>query len=320
MIGVMVQAGAAPIRKTGTLPHGGATHTVASAAFDAGSSGRRLFGLSASGAQRGLHDALALSTALHRRLDLLNFYLNWPETFPGGALDAIQLAGVTPEITWQPWVATTGGDHRGVSLGAIAAGDYDRFIRQWAVSAARWKGPLLVRFAHEMNSNGLPWSAQAPGNSAQVYVAAYRHVVRIFRSAGATNVEWVWSPNVSYRGSTPLAQVYPGRRYVDIIGLDGYNSGTRVAGGRWRSPSEVFGATLAQVGALAPQVPILITETASSAAGGSKPGWIGQLFTYMHAQPDVIGVVWFNIDSRADWPLNDSPADLTAARAALGEY
>lgn len=280
----------------------------------------RLFGLSAAGPQRGLHDALALSSTLGRRLDLLNVYLNWPESFPSASLDAIQRAGVTPEITWQPWVSEADGTHRGIALKAIASGEYDQFLRQWALSAARWKRPLLLRFAHEMNSGGLPWSAQAPGNSAQLYVAAYRHVVRVFRAAGATNVQWIWSPNVSYRGSTPLAEVYPGAQYVDIVGLDGYNSGTDVAGSQWRSPAQVFGATLAEVSKLAPKVPVLITETASSAAGGSKPAWIRQLFSYMRAQPDVIGVVWFNIVSRADWPLNDSPADLAASRAALTDY
>jgi Glycosyl hydrolase family 26 len=320
MIGVMVEAAAAPDTHASARWQDDLARLAVPAALDTGGPTTRIFGLSAAGPHRGLDDALALSSELGRHLDLLNFYLNWPESFPTASLDAIDSAGATPEITWQPWVSEADGTHQGIALRAIAAGDYDSFLRRWAVSAARWKQPLLLRFAHEMNTIGLPWSAQAPGNTPQGYVAAYRHVVNVFRAAGATNVQWIWSPNVSYDGSTPLAQVYPGRHYVDIVGVDGYNSGTQIAGSQWRSPAQLFGPTLAQVRQVAPKIPILITETASSASGGSKPAWIGELFGYMHAQPDVIGVVWFNIASRADWPLDDSPADLAAASAALSAY
>jgi len=279
-----------------------------------------MFGLSADGPERGLRNALRLSSSLHHPLDLLNFYLNWPDRFPTSSVRTIASAGVTPEITWQPWLSRPDGSHRGVPLRAIADGQYDAFIRQWAQAAASCDRPIYLRFAHEMNSNGLPWSASAPGNSAHLYVDAYRHVVDMFRAAGASNVRWIWSPNVAYRGSTPLAAVYPGRSYVDMVGLDGYNSGTAVAGSTWRTPAQVFGETLEQVRSLAPDTPVLITETASSAAGGSKPRWIRQLFAYLGAQPEVVGVVWFNLVTRADWLLNSSPADLAAARVGLRTF
>ncbi len=52
---------------------------------------------------------------------------------------------------------------------------------------------------------------------------------RYLRWEGATNVDWVWSPNRD--GSTAAAlntftTLYPGDAYVDYIGFSGYNWGT----------------------------------------------------------------------------------------------
>jgi hypothetical protein len=327
MMGVMVTAGAQPGSAADPgraaveppIAHS-APAVVSIPSIRARDGGQRLFGLSSGGPQRGLRDALRLSQSLDHPLDLLNIYLNWPDRFPTSALQAIAREGITPEITWQPWRSEADGSHSGIALRAIADGQLDPFIRQWAVDAKSWARPLLLRFAHEMNADGVPWSAGAPGNTPRLYVEAYRHVVDVFRAAGATNVRWVWSPNISYRGSTPLAQVFPGRRYVDVVGLDGYNSGTAVAGGSWRTPEQVFGPTLAQVRSLAAGLPVLITETASSSDGGDKASWIRELFGYLRRQPDVVGLVWFNLATRADWPLDSSPAALAAARAELRDY
>jgi beta-mannanase len=44
----------------------------------------------------------------------------------------------------------------------------------------------------------------------------------LFAAAGARNVTWMWSPNVTYPGAAPLAGLYPGDDYVDWVGLSGY--------------------------------------------------------------------------------------------------
>ena len=96
-------------------------------------------------------------------------------------------------------------------------------MRRWATQIKAWGKPLMLRFAHEMNGDWYPWSEGVNGNGAGQYVAAYRRVVTLFRSVGATNVTWVWSPNVAYPGSVPLSRLFPGDGYVDRTGLDGYN-------------------------------------------------------------------------------------------------
>lgn len=57
---------------------------------------------------------------------------------------------------------------------------------------------------------------------AQTWVAAWRHVVRVFRAAGATNVTWMLTLNVAFPNSGPVSAHWPGASYVDWVGIDGY--------------------------------------------------------------------------------------------------
>jgi hypothetical protein len=143
----------------------------------------------------------------------------------------------------------------------------------------------------------------------------------LFRRAGATNVVWVWSPNVVDARSVPLEAMYPGDPYVDLIGVDGYNGGTDVPSrGGWRSPQQVFQPTLDALARLAPATRVIVNETASSEQGGSKAHWIAQLVRYVQADPRLAGFVWFNFVKDTDWRVQSSPASVEALRAALATY
>ena len=84
----------------------------------------------------------------------------------------------------------------------------------------------MIRFAPEMNGDWRPWATGVNGNRPGDYVAAWRHVRRRFRRAGAGNVVWVWNPIIAYEGSTPLRELFPGSREVDWMAVDGYNWGS----------------------------------------------------------------------------------------------
>ena len=92
--------------------------------------------------------------------------------------------------------------------------------RQWATAAKAWGHPFFLRFDHEMNGNWqFPWAELLNGNKPGDYVKAWRHVHDMFTSLGATNVSWVWCPNVSGGSTRPMAQLYPGDAYVDLTQL-----------------------------------------------------------------------------------------------------
>jgi beta-mannanase len=129
-----------------------------------------------------------------------------------------------------PWDYTGTETQPAYQLADIIAGTYDSYITGWATAAAAWGKPCYLRFAHEMNGNWYPWAEAVNGNTAGQYATAWQHVRDIFTAAGATNVKWIWAPNVLYSGSTALAGLYPGDSYVDVVGVDGYNYQGRVRG------------------------------------------------------------------------------------------
>jgi mannan endo-1,4-beta-mannosidase len=223
----------------------------------------------------------------------------------------LQARGETPMVTWQLYRSGWGGPT--ISLREIAAGSYDSYLHAAADLARHLPFTVMIRFAHEMNGDWYPWSGDPAA-----YVQAWRHVVSVFRQDGATNVKWVWAPNVD-NGSYPFASYFPGDQWVDYVALDGYNDGTASFGvDRWESLYQVFASSYAQVTRLSAK-PVIISEVASSEAGGDKAAWIreGFLSTIPQRFPRVAAVVWFDRDQEEDWRIDSSAASLQAYREVV---
>jgi hypothetical protein len=224
----------------------------------------------------------------------------------------------TPMVSLEP-VDASGAD---IPLARIAAGEYDSYLHEAAIVAKQWNQRLLVRFAYEMNLSpaaGIPWGGgqgAVAGNTAADYVAAWRHVVGIFRADGATNAEWIWAPNID-DGGIPFSQYFPGDAWVDAVGLDGYNWGSAFAssGHNWLSTADTFASSYATLTQLSSK-PVMITEVASAEVGGDKAAWIlrGFLNEIPRLFPRVSAVVWFDVQKEADWRVDSSPASLAAFR------
>ena len=244
-------------------------------------------------------------------------YKDFLQAPPIAEMDAVRSRGATPLVTWEPWAWGGGVEQPAYALNRITAGAFDGTISQWGQSLAAWGKPVMLRFAHEMNGNWYPWAEGVNGNQAGDYVAAWRHVHDVVAATGAANVQWVWSPNVPYWGSTELAGLFPGAGYVDIVALDGYNWGTSQTWSTWVSPVDLFGPGISQLRALAPGKPVLIAETASSESGGSKAAWNTDVVSYLAAQPDVMGFVWFHLQKETDWRINSSDPSAAAFKSAL---
>jgi hypothetical protein len=254
----------------------------------------------------------AAERAAGRHLDLVMWYVHW-----GGPWSAFNAAdvrtvldrGSTPLITWMSDDPSAPGYPDNSSQSAYTAqqvlsGRYDGYIQSWATGLRDTGRTVLLRFDHEMNGTWSAWSPGVNGQSAAGYVAVWRHVHDVFTAAGATNVQWVWSPNVVFTGSSPLPALYPGDSYVDRTGIDGYNWGP-ASGHTWQSFTAVFDATLAQVAALTRR-PALLTEVASTEDGGDKAGWIADFFATLAQRPGVGGFVWFDASKEHDWRLDSS--------------
>ncbi|GGG08222.1 hypothetical protein GCM10007304_22880 [Rhodococcoides trifolii] len=236
---------------------------------------------------------------------------------PISQLDAVAARGATTMITWEPWAWGGGTVQPDFRTDRITAGAFDAYIRSWGTALARWGKPVMLRFGHEMNANWYPWADGVNGNGAGDYVAAYRRVHDVLRSAGAANVSFVWGPNVPDYGMTPLKGLYPGSSYVDQVSLDGYNWGTTQSWSSWQSASAIYATGISQMRNIAPGKRIIVAEVSSAEAGGSKSTWIKDAISYFAAKPDISAVVWFNLNKEQDWRFDSTAASATAFRDAL---
>lgn len=258
-----------------------------------------------------------------RSVDYFGYYQGWEggESFDAGRARAAIARGATPVVAWEPWDWTKGVNQPQFALSRIIAGDYDDYIRSWATEAKRFGRRVLLRFAYEMNGTWMSWSEGVNGNRPGEYVKAWRHVHRIFRQVGATNVRWVWAPNVVSPDFTPLKRLYPGDRFVDLVGIDGYNWGPTQPswGSRWQSFDEIFRPTIRRIRKITSKR-ILITEIASTEVGGNKAAWIRETLAAFDRYPYIIGFMWFNYDKETDWRIQSSAASLRAFRKAIRHH
>lgn len=261
-----------------------------------------------------------LSELVNARVRLFTYYRAWAASprFDSAYADAVRAHGATPAITWEPWDPARGVSQPAYALRAITGGGYDGYLRAWARGIRAWGHPLVLRFAHEMNGNWYPWAEGVNGNGAGEYVAAWRHVRSIFASEGARNVTWVWSPNISFPSSRPLAELYPGDALVDRVGLDGYNGGAALPWGGWKSFSQLFDPSIGEVRRFTAK-PLVIGETASVEAGGSKAAWIRDFFAALKARPNIVAFTWFDYNKEADWRVNSSVSAAAAFRTGVAD-
>ncbi len=281
----------------------------------------RVFGLAVPGAPTELSEADALASSLGRRATQLTFYSSWhyAADFPTADARRVASTGAVPEVTWEPWDPAVGTpDQPAYSLDRIAGGAFDAYVTRWAQQVKAYGAPVAFRFAHEMNGSWYPWSEGVNGNTSGDYVAAWRRVVGIFRSVGATNALWTGPPTCP-SPVVALPGLYPGDRWVDRVGLDGYNWAGLIPSTSWQSFGEVFGPGLAQLTSLTAK-PVFIGEVGCPEGVGDKAGWIRDMWAYLDQHREVRGLTWFHFQKEADWRITSSQASHDAFRAGVGAF
>ncbi len=237
--------------------------------------------------------------------------------------------GVRPRIVvyYSPWrdpfstsFAQAAWDHdayalvqlepNGVTLASIAAGRSDAYLRSYADAVIAFGHPVILSFGHEMNGT---WYSWGDGHTPPAtFVAAWRHIVRVFRAARAANVTWLWTVNSIAGASSSLSLWWPGAAWVDWTGIDGYYVRATDTFG------SLFGSTIADIRTFS-SAPVLIAETAVGTTP-DRESQIDALFAGVRAE-HLAGVVWFDEAQRAglyhqDWRLEDDPSALAAFAAA----
>jgi hypothetical protein len=240
--------------------------------------------------------------ATGKQPNLVGYYSGWGERFAASFAETVGRHGAVTILQMDPTYA---------SVPAIAAGAYDGYLRSYADSVRDFGQSVAIGFGHEMNATWYSWGyGHVPPST---FVAAWRHIVTLFRGQGADNVTWLWTINADLAGTGPIASWWPGAGYVTWVGIDGY----------YYRPTDtfatVFGQTIAQVRALTRR-PVLLSETAVGPRAGQSAK-IQDLFHGM-ATYRTLGLIWFDITQHdgiyhQDWRIEDNPAAEAAFRLGV---
>jgi hypothetical protein len=293
-VAVAVAAIAAIIIRLAPSP---SSHGVAQATLPTGAAS--YMGVYEAGAPQTYQPVAEFTKVTGRQPNLVGYYSGWREPFQTSFAQTVNGHGAVTIMQWDPTFA---------SVARIAAGDYDGYLRSFAVSVRDFGKPVVIGFGHEMNATWYSWGyTHLPPRT---FVAAWRHIVTLFRGQGADNVTWLWTINADLPSTGPIAQWWPGGGYVTWVGIDGY----------YYRPTDsfgsVFGKTIAQVRLLSGK-PVLLSETAVG-PGPGQAAKIGELFAGI-AQYQALGLVWFDIEQNnglyhQDWRIENSPAAEAAFR------
>jgi mannan endo-1,4-beta-mannosidase len=251
----------------------------------------------------------AFANATGARPDLVMYYSGWYVPFPVAFATTAADNGAVPLVQMDPDAAKGK-----ISIAGIAAGHYDGYLSSYAEAVRAYGHPVILSFGHEMNGWWSSWGYTH--TSAATFVAAWRHIVTLFRNLGARNVTWLWTVNIindARGGNIPSpAPWWPGSSYVTWVGIDGY-----YLKANWQF-APLFGPTIGAVRALTGD-PILIAETGAVPDAG-QPAKIADVFAGIHAY-GLLGFVWFDSTNSVGQEFGiGSPAAFAAFRKGASTF
>jgi mannan endo-1,4-beta-mannosidase len=254
------------------------------------------------GAPGAYQPVAGFARAAGRQPDIVGYFSGWSQPFARSFAERARGHGAVTIVQIDPTYANVPG---------IAAGIYDSYLRSYADSVRDFGHPVIIGFGHEMNATWYPWGyGRVPPAT---FVAAWRHVVTLFRGQGAGNVTWLWTLQADTSVTGPVHSWWPGANYVTWVGIDGYyyrGSDTF---------ANVFGRTISEVRKFTAK-PVLLSETAVGPRAG-QDAKIRDLFRGMRRYA-TLGLVWFDMAQHQgiyhqDWRIEHSAAAEAAFRQGV---
>jgi glycosyl hydrolase family 26 len=125
----------------------------------------------------------------------------------------------------------------------VLAGNYDTTLANIGTAMQATVPHAVFRWDWEFNGNWYVWGI-SPGGAgtytAAQYISVWQHAITAIRNAanaaGPNHIRFEWNADLC-PGCVDMATAWPGTAYVDIIGLDGYDSAANVWSTGWLSCS-----------------------------------------------------------------------------------
>lgn len=238
-------------------------------------------------------------------------------------LNNIWAAGGTPFVNIK--VGGAGG-----TAAAIASGAFDGDIRRFAGWVKRWvdgengggatSSPagrsLIIAPLQEANWVGFEPYQCDPAN----FKIAYRKFYDAIKAQGigSDQVRFSFAPNVATAsGCGSMVDYYPGGDVVDFVGVSAYNQFG--AGGPHLTAAQVFVGGFTEMRSFAPEKPFIVAQTAACSSNSQRESFIRDAFQVVAADPNAVGLIWFNFTKECDWKIftgSVTPAWASAMQAS----
>lgn len=203
------------------------------------------------------------------------------------------------------------------NVAAAARGEMDSVYRSIAggLKDAGYQD-AYVRLAWEMNIHGHSASGSATPENAAQWVEAFRRASDIFNSV-SSDFRIVFNPNAGpSQTGIEADKVYPGDRYVDVIGIDAYDWWPAYTSDEaWRT--HLYGPygwdhwmKFARQHGKKFALPEWGLSRANAHAGGDNPRYIGYVYSYLRDNSDAVAFEAYYDESAAfcQCSLTQNPA------------
>jgi hypothetical protein len=263
----------------------------------------------------------AYEAAVGRTVAWVGFGHEWEtdgRAFPSEVANSIKNRGATPLIFLNLRSVDEGVDPT-YTLAKIISGTFDSDFSAWADGAKSFGSELIVNWGWEMNGDFNPWNGTYNGGETegpQRFQEAYRHIIELMNSRGATNIRWGFHVNIPASPEeawNDFENYYPGDDVIDCTGVSLYGA---------QAPTDAsmlsfvtnFDATYSRLIAMAPDKPVLVFEFATTSinTGGNQATWADE------ALAEILSGRWSKVRSFAwwndYWQNDDNPANDTEMR------
>jgi mannan endo-1,4-beta-mannosidase len=263
-------------------------------------------------------------TAVGGHADVASYYYGYGDVFPArterefseGGTRKVLLSWDMGPTRFTEWSSGDHDDYLDEIAGAARAYPYEVYVRPWPEMNGDWQ-------TFQPTADG----TRVHGGTYAEFKEAWRYVVSYLRGRGADNLRWVFNPTAdTYAETTPVGRIWPGAKYVDVLGLDGFNWGRDAGWGRWRSFPQIFREQYLNLTELDPRAPVWICEVASKEplvhdgapvdADHDKGSWVRTMFDY-RGMPQLRAIVWFDADKERDWRTTSSKRSARQWRLAM---
>jgi hypothetical protein len=243
----------------------------------------------------------AFETLVDKKPQMVAVFVGWDAPFPTSTARMLAQNKQTMLIFWEPV---------GFGYDNVIDGSHDAYIQQFAADAAASPARVVLAPFDEMNLNESDWGYGVNGNTAQKFVEAWRHVHGFFTSGNVTFALTYNSDSLPDTADNSYDAYYPGDKYVNIVGVDGFNFNNPPKG-----PGSVFDKPMRELQKY--RKPLYILSTADT-AGPNKAQWIAAFGEHIQEYPNLKGWVWFNENKQdGNWLVNSDEASLSAFKKIL---